>query len=383
MRKTNEELEQIKKDLNCSRLWSWSRINTYTNDSYEYLLKYILRTPEDRNDSIYGASGNAVHTITEDFYKGKLTNKQMLEEYEDRLFEFNTMGLKYDRSDDDKNQKIASKYEDCIRHFLLNHKKATDKPIIEPFILIKIGNQYFQGYIDMLHVERRDSRKKIIITDFKTSSIYKGKKLIENAGQLLLYGIGMHQKTGVSYEDIIVGFNFMKYVDVIYTQKKGDKKVRQIERNVIGKSLQSNAKMWLKDSGYSEDDIDIYLSQMIDTNGIECLPKEIQKKFEISDCFVEVDLTEEIINQHKEYITNIINEIIQKENEFAKTKDKNIFWKDVTREDSYYHANLCGYSSSIHMPYRKYLEEADFQNAIKAIEDKSIVDDLGWLDDLL
>jgi hypothetical protein len=382
-RKTNEELEQIKKDLNCSRLWSWSRLNTYLTDPYEYMLHYILHIPEDRNDSIYGISGNCAHELMEDFYRNQLNHESMLNTYEDKLFEFNTLGLMYDRSDNEKNEKIAKKYEACMRHFFLNHKRVTDKPIIEPFILIKIGNQYFQGYIDFLNVEERDGRKKVILTDWKTSSIYKGQKLIDNSGQLLLYGEGIHQKNNIPYEDIIIRFNFMKYVDITYTQKNGDIKVRQVERSSIGESLQSNAKMWLKYFKYNEDEIESFLQQMIDSNGIECLPNEVKEKFEVNDCYVEVELNEEIINDHKNKIINIITEIIKKENEFEKTKDKNIFWKDVTREDSYYHANLCGYSSLIHLPYRKYLEELDFQNGIKAIEDKSIVDDLGWLDDLL
>ena len=382
-RKKGEELEQIKKQLNCSVLWSWSKINTYINCPYEYMLKYILKIPEDKKDSIYAVSGNYAHSIVEKLYRNELDNQGMLDEYEEKLFEFNTMGLMYDRTDKDKNEKIAKKYEACMRHFFLNHKKVTDKPIIEPFILIKIGNQYFQGYIDILNVEERDGKKKIFISDWKTSSLYSGKKLIENSGQLLLYAEGIHQKTNMPYEDIIIRFNFMKYVNVTYTQKNGEVKVRQIERNSIGEKLKSNTKTWLKHFKYFEDDIENLLFQMIETNTIECLPKEVQKKFKINDCFVEVELNEEIINNHKQYITNIIVEIIKKEKEFEKTKDKNIFWKEVNRESSYYHAVLSGYSSKIHEPYRRYLEELNDKDSKRVEEDKSIIDDLSWLDGIL
>ena len=384
MRKKSEELEQIKKQLNCSRLWSWSRIALYINDPYSYMLRYILKIPEDKNDSIYAISGNYAHELMENFYKGKVDNQGMLEKYEEKLFEYNTMGLMYDRTDKDKNEKIAKKYEACLRHYFLNHKRITDKPIIEPFILIKIGNQFFNGYIDFINVEERDGRKKIFITDFKTSSIYKGEKLKKELGQLLLYAEGIHQKTNMPYEDIIIRFNFMKYVNVTYTQKNGEIKVRQIERNSIGEKLKSNTKTWLKHFKYSEDDIENLLFQMIETNSIECLPKEVQEKFKINDCFVEVELNEEIINNHKQYITNIIVEIIKKEKEFEKIKDKNIFWKEISDKDSYYYANLSGYSSKIHEPYRKYLQEKDFNNNIKAIEDKNIIEEnLDWLEGLL
>ncbi len=385
-RKTNEELEQIKKELNVSRLWSWSRLNTYMTDPYEYLLKYILKIPEDRNDSIYNVSGTISHESMEEFYKGKLNHQKMLKLYEDKLFEFNTMGLLYDRTDKDKNEKIAKKYEDCMRHFFLNHKRITNKPIIEPFILIKIGNQYFQGYIDFLNVEVRDGRKKVILTDWKTSSIYKGQKLIDNSGQLLLYAEGIHQNNNIPYDDIIIRFNFMKYVNVSYTQKKGDIKIRQIERNIIGESLQSNAKMWLKHFEYNENQIDIFLEQMINTNGIECLPDEVKEKFEINDCYVEVELNEKIINNHKNKIINIITEIIKKENEFEKTKDKDIFWQDVTRENSYYHANLSGYSANLHLPYKRYLEELENNSQddlLGVLDNKKDSLDLDWLDEIL
>jgi len=381
VRKTNEELEQIKKELNVTKLWSWSKINTYMTDPYEYMLKYILHVPEDRNDSIYGISGNCAHNLIEDFYRNELNHESMLDTYEEKLFEFNTMGLMYDRSDNEKNEKIAKKYEECMRHYFLNHKRVTDKPIIEPFILIKIGNHYFQGYIDFLNVEYRNGKRKVVITDWKTSSIYKGQKLIDNSGQLLLYGEGIHQKSNIPYEDIILRFNFMKYVNVKYTQKKGDQKIRQIERNAIGEKLQSNAKTWLKHFKYSEDEIENYLQQMVDINGIECLPQEVQDMFEIDDCYIEVEISEGIINEHKKNIINVIEEIIEKEKEFKETKNKDLFWKDVTRESSYFHANLSGYSSLHHIPYKKYLDEADFQNGV--IEDRSIAEDFDWLDEIL
>lgn len=383
MRKTGEELEKIKKDLGISKIWSWSKINTYMTDPYEYLLKYILRVPEDRKDSIYAVSGGCSHEVIEKFYRNELDHQGMLNEYEDKLFEFNTLGLLYDRSDKDKNEKIARKYEDCMRHFFLNHKRVTDKPIIEQFVLIKVGDEYFQGYIDFINVEMREENKKIIITDWKTSSIYKGDKLLKESGQLLLYGEGIHQKTKMPYKDIIIRFNFMKYVNVTYTQKKGDKKIRQIERNAIGEKLQSNAKTWLKHFKYEEDEIEILLDQMLNTNRINCLPKEVQEKFEIDDCFIEVELNEEIVKEHIKKIIDLIAEIEEKESTYKLTKNKDIFWQDVAKDNSYYHANLSGYSANIHEPYKKYLDEFENKEGRKVLEDKSLVEDLAWLDDIL
>ena len=85
MRKTYEELEQIKKENNVETLWSWSRINTYKSDPYGYYLKYIRKTKEDRQDSIYTISGSVCHDILEKYYNDKIKQEDMIDEYEDSL----------------------------------------------------------------------------------------------------------------------------------------------------------------------------------------------------------------------------------------------------------------------------------------------------------
>ena len=120
-RKTGEELKTIKKKYNQNELWSWSKYNTAKSDLYEYYLKYIARIPEDRSDGIYGISGNACHHILEQFYSKQINFGDMLPLYEDKLANFNIIELKYDRTNEEKNNAIAKKYEECIKHFFQNH----------------------------------------------------------------------------------------------------------------------------------------------------------------------------------------------------------------------------------------------------------------------
>ena len=87
----------------------------------------------------------------------------------------------------------------------------------------------------------------------------------------------------IPLEDISCAWNFLKYVTVTYEQKNGKTKERHIERNQLGESLVNTAKMWIKEFGY-EDDIDLYVDEMILDNSIENLPKEVREKFNISDC---------------------------------------------------------------------------------------------------
>ena len=69
---TQEELEAIKKKHNVQRLWSWSRMNTYMTSKFEYLLKYILKSKEDRCDSSYVTLGTICHDTLDKFYEGEI-----------------------------------------------------------------------------------------------------------------------------------------------------------------------------------------------------------------------------------------------------------------------------------------------------------------------
>ena len=94
MRKDYKEIQKIAKKMDCTSIFSWSKLNTYLRDSYEYLLKYILKIPEDRKDSIYAISGGVCHSIIEQLYNKEIKHKDMLEAYEDELFKFNLKPIK-------------------------------------------------------------------------------------------------------------------------------------------------------------------------------------------------------------------------------------------------------------------------------------------------
>ena len=172
-RKTSKQLDNICKKLGVDRLWSWSRYNAYHTDNYGYYLRYVARIQGDRNDGIYGISGNKAHDILESLYSEEIDYKDMLDEYESALMEFDLAELKYDRTDDIKNEATANKYETCLKHFFLHHEVIKSKLYLEKFIVIKVGDDYFQGYIDAFHKKNN----KIVITDWKTSSIYTGAEM--------------------------------------------------------------------------------------------------------------------------------------------------------------------------------------------------------------
>jgi hypothetical protein len=380
-RKTYEELEAIKKNLNTSTLYSWSRYNTYKTCPYEYMLKYVKKVREDRTDGIYAVSGGVCHTVLEKFYSKEITYEQMLQEYEDELLNMNLAELKYDRTNEEKNKSVAEKYEYCIRHFFQNHQPIEKKVDIERFITVKVGAFYLQGYIDGVYKENN----KYQILDWKTSSIYTGAKILKEQGQLCLYAEALRQ-LGVPLENIVAKWNFLKYVTVDVPQANGKIAIRNIERNEIGSGLSSNIKMWLKKAKYSEEEIEGYVSTLSLTNSLDCLPEEIKSKYKINDCYVEVQLSEEIIENLKQDIVNTLVEINKKEAEYMKTQDETVFWSEVTDSNSYYFANLSGYSRKIHKPYNEYLEMREMIKGVDSTDGGAKKDDteedLSWLENL-
>lgn len=367
-RKTKEELNKICKQLNVKTLDSWSKYHCYKQDHWEAFLKYVLHEKEDRTNGIYAVSGGYCHDIIEKFYKGEIQYEDMIDSYEDSLLTMNIAELKYDRNDSEKNEKIANKYENCIRHFFKNHDVIKQPHMIEYFITIRISEDIvLQGYIDFLFTEKYqdedgNERTRIRIVDWKTSTKYTGRKIDEECGQLVIYAEGIRQALGIPLEDIVCEWNFLKYVTVTYEQKNGTLKDRHIERNSIGESLVNTAKMWLKHFGY-EDDIDTYVDAMILDNTIDYLPKEVREKFTIRDCYVEVPITEEKIEELKTDIVDVIHDFRRRETEYKVTKDEMLFWQDVTDVDAYRLATLSGYSRKLHKPYDAYLKEQEmFQN---------------------
>lgn len=380
---------------NVSRIWSWSKFNCFKTSPFEYYLKYIKHTEEDRQDCIYTSTGSLAHDIIEKFYTGKIEYEDMISEFEDGWVTlYNIAQLKFDRNNEEKNNSIGEKYYLDLQHFFKNHTVLKNKPALEQFVKVKIGSHLFHGYIDCCFKDYDDYYN---VIDWKTSTVYKGDKAKKECGQLVTYALALNQM-GIPMEKIRIAWNFLKYCTVQYEQANGEVKTREIERFELGQKLQANLKVWLKKLGY-KDEMDDYLRMVVDTNSIECLPEDVQAKYKISDCYVYVDLTDELINYWKDDIVITIKDIALREKDYEETNSENVWWDtdESVKAQSYYFSTLCGYSGNLHKPYGEYLKRLEAaQNggdmfsgvggatttSSKVIESKNDEVDLSWLDNL-
>lgn len=356
-RLSTEELNNIKEKYNVSRIWSWSRVNTFLTSPYEYMLKYVKRVAEDRQDCAYTTLGSLSHDTIDDLYESRIKYEDMISQFEDGwLTAIDIADLKLDRNDEEHDEKLKSKYKYDLQHFFRNHVVYEYNIMIEKPVVAKIGSNVFVGYIDAIY---RDNDGNYNIIDFKTSSIYTGKTLDEHLGQLTIYAIGLNQ-AGVPLDNIKIGFNFLKYVTIQYEQKNGTIKTRNVERCKIGESLQSNAKMWLKSLGY-EDDVDYYLKTLLDTNSIAVLPEDVQEKYVVTDCHVFTELDQKLIDKWTDTIVSTINDIEMREKDYEETNSDKCFWDsdESVKKQSYYFSTLSCYSPNLHKPYKEYLDKLE------------------------
>lgn len=395
MRLSYEELNKVKEEYGVDILWSFSRFNCYRTSKYEYMLKYIEKVKENNDKmSAYAPLGTVCHDNIEAYYDGKLSADSLPNEFDDAFtVNIDIAGLCFDRCDSTKNENIKTKYYKNLMHYFENFKPMDVIPKLEQFLTIKVTDDIvFQGYADCLSIEDGYC----IVTDFKTSSIYKGKKAEKESAQLVLYSEALRQK-GFPKDKIKARWAFLKYVDIDCQQVNGKIKTRTVERSEIGNSLQASAKTWLKKYGY-EDDLLVYLDALAQSNDIKVLPEDVQKKFVVKDCYVYIDNIWDLYDELKDEIIETITEINEKTEKYNELKDadleaaENLFWDDdeILKAQSYYFNNLCGYNIPTIKPYKQYLDRINADKNLDLLglnnrnqNEVKEEDDLSWLNDLL
>ena len=360
MNEREKYVEAIKKRYGVDKVWSYSQVSTFDQDPYEWFLKYILNEPSDREQaSAYGIYGNMVHDIMEDYYNGKIKKEDCGSIFNDEWDKLSLLGLKFNYTNEDSERKLKEKYKTDLDNFFegfttFNGTCKCEMPI--SVLIEDEGNrEAFFGYIDFLNEYEEDGHKKYHIIDYKTSTMYKGKAIMEHARQLLLYAIGLKQKTGCDYEDIDVGWNFLKYITVVEEQKNGKTKERYIERCELIDKLETSIRKWLRELGFS----DAIYEQCVVANSLSPLPPEVREKFVLKDCIIMVPFTQSSAEMLASELSSKCGQLRKLTAEYEKTHDDGIFMWEPTKNDEFWLYNLCSYSSNLHKPFANYLHKKE------------------------
>lgn len=380
-RLSKKQMDKIKQERGVNTLYSFSRYNLFIQDSFSYFLQYIKHVPQRVSESIYSKSGTLIHETLQDYLEGKIEYGEMIDKYEEGLFSFQAEGFVYDCTDKAKNKTIADKYENSVKHFFKNYKPLPYKWLIEKPIVIDVKDDKhkfsFIGYIDQI-TRMEDGR--FLIEDTKSSTEYKGEKKLKESAQLLLYSLGVAQKFNIGLDQIVARWNFVKYMTVTIDLKTKDRttglhktKQKNCVRNQWVKEAQNDVKKWLE-SEYELDilELESALQTCIEQNSLELYPKAAEH-FKLDDCYVNVDLTEENVNNLKNKIIKTLTEVEDKTEtakeylEIINTSDNDdeikyfeklldeLFWVDIKQSDEYYYWNLCNYDRTQHKPWNEYL----------------------------
>jgi hypothetical protein len=361
--------EYLKEKHSVSRLWSYSRMSTFTNSKYEYYLKYIKHANPDKT-GVYLVIGSSVHDLLEKYYIENWSIDKFKQEWIDALDQIDILDLRF-HGDDEKNDKRKGKYIKQVKHYGKNFIPETGNIIpelpIELVLDVDGEKEVFVGFIDLIKVEEIDGKVHYTIRDYKTSTKFSGKKMRENAKQLYLYTQAIMDMYDVPVEQVHIDYDFLKYVNITFRQKNGKIKTTQSSRHqVVNKIANDATRRMINDFDYDIDETDKIMSECYNDNSFDPLPDEIREIYSISNGIVKVPLDKEILSDTIEEVRDIIREIKLHEKEYVRLKSEGssenelemVFWDDPedVANNIFYFSVLCSYYKK-HKPWIKYQQE--------------------------
>lgn len=295
-RERNETLKKLKEKY--GTVWSHSRLGNFNTCGMQYFLCYIQRMPSE--NGIYGLCGGHAHDVLEDYYRGNIKYEDMYDVFGDKFLQTTEIDqVKFPLGDNEKN-----KWYKCVSHFMKTHVPIEYQEIVlEELALFKIGDNVMQGYLDVIY---KDMDGKIVIMDWKTSTMFAKAKKLEAGRQLVLYKIAYEALTGVKVDRVC--WNMLKYCNIEYASylKSGKKKIKS-KRVMRHEVVKAKLELLRKKLGQ---ELELY---MLDFNeekeNWEVFPGYDEMEFNITDCIVDYEVTDELRQETIDYVVNTINNI--------------------------------------------------------------------------
>lgn len=347
MRKTSPELQKLFDEG--KEVYSHSKLQSFNQCEYQYWQSYVCKPRKKGIDNIYSVAGQRIHEIIEKIYNNNANKIDLQQELYNIISDCKLLGLEF------PDAKIANNWEKSMYHFVNNFIKMDQKFKTEIFALFEIfPDVYLQGYIDALDDSDIENGEDIL--DWKSSSMFSGEKEKEAGRQLIIYKLA---REALGKKVKRVGWFMMKYLNLSYMQKNGKIKTRELGRHEwIDKCSAMFAKD-LAECGIDEIEIGFAIEDAIRNNSIDDFPKEVKDKYIIEDCIKWYEVTDELVEETKQYIKNTLQKIN------SKVEDE-IDWVPIitvgepTEQDkkSFFCNTLCGYRKECEY-LRKYLVDKD------------------------
>ena len=345
-------------------VYSISRIDTINRCLCEAYNTYIAHLKA--RDSVYSLLGTRMHDTLEAIVNGKATKEDLLDAMQAELEDVEMVyGLSFPK-DRNGGLSIRDNWIADMTHFCNTYEKPDGEFKTEEFFLYKTPKgRYLQGYIDL---QKINPGKSVDIFDYKTSTMYVGKDILEHGRQLVVYALGLEQ-SGIKVDS--VSWNFLKYATITFQGKKTAKSkakteiVKMIERRKIASELKKYVEADLIEAGYDEFDTEIYLNDFIESNDFFTLPDEVASNYKVEQCIYKYDITDEIKEECIKYIDDTIDRweaMSGKEEDYPPLEFTSVTKTGKVKTDIFYCTQLCD-----HFKNCKYIKE--FLESLKEEEE--------------
>ncbi len=319
--------ETIQEEINKLReqgfnIWSISRLNSFNNCKRAYYYTYVNKKPQ--KDGSYSMLGSAMHNDFEDLYTGK-TEHLVPKNFSETWFQTEVFDIKF------PSENIKENYKKDLDKMYQIYKKMDGEFISELGFVFKIDDKNaILGYIDLVKII---DDKTIEIYDFKSSAYFKGDKLLSAGRQLCVYQKAIEQLYG--YNVVKNAWIMAKYCDI----KIGDNKpIIAVQNKDIVKKSEIKLKKLMKNMGYDDVLIDIFIANCYKNSSFDELPKEVLSKIQIDTHIKYYDITESIEEESMKYIKDTINAILD-------TNPNDIdAWQ--CNHSEFFCSNLCGFNDT-------------------------------------
>ncbi len=288
-------------------IYSISRIDAINHCLYAAYRTYKLHERGENN--VYAILGGDIHDVLEGITNGEKTEADLLPAVEDELTDLEMLGLDFPK-DQMGGDSIRQNWIANISNFCVTYEAPKNKGDLkaeELFIFKTPKGRYLQGYIDLQRIRSDGS---IDIVDYKSSSLYKGADLKSHQRQLILYVLGKEQE---GYKVNSASWMFFKYVSVEY---KGYKTSRSKNETLISKVMERRKVITellpmlverMNKAQMDSLDIEVIVDQMLESQTIDAMPKELREDIKIKPYVLEADLSDEAKKECIEYIDNTID----------------------------------------------------------------------------